>query len=204
MGLLSRTPRTKRPPRPARPPRVRVRLTPQEIKSTTRLAPVERKIGLGLALYGPAATVFLVSLADLTRTEKAWRIVLSALLGAAYAVCAKRTNRMVLGLAGLGFMIPMSPGPLLVYPYLGFMMFMMFRQSGDRRKLMDARVASGDIAPIAERRRKETAARNVDATGRAIPLPSKRYTPPKYRPPRPKPAPPAAGKGGTEPKKPSA
>ena len=73
---------------------------------------------------------------------------------------------------------------------------MMFRQSGDRRKLMDARAASGDIAPLPERRRKDTSAPTVDATGRAIPLPSKRYTPPKYRPPSPaKTPPPTAAKG---------
>jgi hypothetical protein len=180
MGILSRQPRTERPPRPARAARVRVRLRPEEIRETNRLTSLERKIGFGLALYGPAATVLSVQLGDSVKSGTTW-IVVAALLGAVYAFCAKRTNRMLLGLVGLSFTIPMQSEPLLAYPFLGFMMFLMFRQSGERRKMMEAKAASGDIGPAPVRRRKEPEAPAVDGTGRAIPLPSKRYTPPKHR-----------------------
>ena len=182
MPLFKRSDKPKTPA-PVRTPRPRVRLSRDEIRSTNKIQPLETKIAWVLAAYGTIGLIAVRSRAGFTGDE--WIIVAMAVaVGAAMALCAKYTNRIGTSMSAMAFVLPPWWGTFALagYPFLIFFGWLMLRQSSARRKLLDARIASGDLgrSPSARNRRDERRPTDaVDATGKRIAEPSRRYTPPK-------------------------
>ena len=76
---------------------------------------------------------------------------------------------------------------LLAYPFLALVMYLMLKQSKDRRRFIATRMASGEhdgMKGVASRSREKAKKRDTEThqpDGRAIAAPSKRYTPPKTK-----------------------
>jgi hypothetical protein len=195
MGLLTGT-RSGRAPkaRPVRTARPRVRLSPEEIKLTARLKPIERRIAWILA----ALTAVGITIAELDVGVQPLRLGGGLLSAALLAWAARGRSRFLVGIAAMSaaFFWPMKYA-VAAYPSLVFMMFLMLRMSSDRRKAMDARIARGDTdlpgtqSRTPRKKRKggddttgATGADGATTTSRPVAAASKRYTPPKHRPAR--------------------
>lgn len=199
MGLLSRSPST---PRPARVPRQRVRLSPDELRLTGRLKPIERKIAWAIA--AGSSILLVVAWLDVGLDKKqlgttggvvmAGGILANVLL----ALVARGRSRLIVGVVAMlnVFCFPGVKGSpayyqLASYPSLLFLMFLTLRMSNDRRRAMEAKIARGGTdlpaseRPAPRKRRKgaaEASAEDETAATRPVAPPSKRYTPPKHRP----------------------
>ena len=193
MALLNRT----KTPKPARTIRPRVYLSREESKSINALQPKERKICFGLAAWASIyMTFFHFNPPKSYSVAPIWK--LAVLLGAValFVALAFKTNRLAASLGGLLCVyIPVVEGParssgyfLPSVPLLALMMWLSFRISGDRRKLTEAKAASGDFGVDPKRRatldrkaKKSGTTVKEDSTGRVLAPASKRYTPPKAK-----------------------
>jgi hypothetical protein len=194
MGLLSRSPKSETAksdtPKPAAAPRTarpRIRLRPAELKESNRLTKNEKLVGYAFAALGVIA-VTAVALRGGLVAEERWRYPLIVVGFALFGVCVRYTNRMGASFGAAGaFLLWVTGYPkeyLLVYPLMGFMLYLTFASSKSRQKIMAERAAAGDFVngPVDRQRAKgkpQTAA--TDAAGRAFAAKSKRYTPPKKK-----------------------
>lgn len=188
MGLLSRTkePRAPKAPAQRRSAGPRVRLRPEEIKQSNQLTVRDRKLGYLTALYGAGAFVG-IGVHNGFKAGEAARMSLGIGLAIGMAMIAwKFSSRIGLSIGAVAVVMWISVGwptySLVAYPLLGFMLYLMLTMSNTRRKMIKARIDSGDFAdPRSEARAARAKGQTVTAApdGRPIAPPSKRYTPPK-------------------------
>ncbi len=186
MGLLSRssTPKAAKAVKTSRVAKPRVRLRPEEMKSTNRLTERERYITYGLAAFAVGAFLFRTVGDGLIDREPVW-LGLGVALALFLAGLGRFTNRLGVTLGAVGCALWPGYGrswAILAYPFLGFTMYLTFAMKRSRDKLMSERAAKGDFAdPFAEKRaaKGKPVAAKEDALGRAYASQSKRYTPPK-------------------------
>ena len=175
-----------RTPRPPREPRQRVILSREETRSTLVLTDRERQAGYALALYGVIALTLVLFRGGVTHTEKLQFVIVAA-LGILFPIVVSKGNRLWAGIAAMAWLIgPWQRVILAAYPFLIFWLWTFLKSQSARRKLTEAKAASGDYGksrPTASasrsKRNQETV--KVDSTGRTIAEPSRRYTPPKKR-----------------------
>ena len=185
MGLLNRTPKSEKPRR-ARPPRVY--LNREETKQTMRLLPFERKILYLAAAY--CATAMVLIHAYTRGMEKLWWLGISLALVGVFVALTWRTNRMFAGIGAILCVYGPAWGRYVIFgtPLFGLMLWLTFRISTDRRKLIDARIRSGEYgvdprtaADQARKAKKAGTTATQTVTGKPLAPASKRYTPPKVK-----------------------
>jgi hypothetical protein len=199
MGLLSRSKNTaaasgeakkKAPPRPTP---ARVRLRPEELKQSNQINRREQIAGSVVAAVEMGATLFVAFRGGLVGHEKI-SIPLMAVASIVFVALVWRTNRLGAMLGALGvFILWAMRFPLDVlwaYPLMGYMLYLTLVSTRSRQAIQRRRLAEGDLADGVEEARaaraasksKPTYATN-DASGRALPAKSSRYTPPKAKKP---------------------
>jgi hypothetical protein len=197
VSFLDRLKSSGRPAPGPRAPRVRkprVFLSREETKAINTPVKKERIIGMALAVYFEAIAVF-IHLSEVgSRSDQLWRLGVMLFVGFVFFMLAAKGNRILLSIGA--FICVYIPGLLEkpkiaqlfflpAIPLYAFMLWiMLFKLSGERRKAVDARIASGDYGnprPLKSETAKNAPAKE-DATGRTIASASKRYTPPKAKP----------------------
>ncbi len=173
-------------PRRQRPPRVY--LDREETKQTMRLKPFERKILYVAAAYCAVAMTLVQAYSR--GMERLWWLGISYALIAAFVLLTWRTNRMFAGIGAILCVYGPAWGQYVIFatPLFGLMLWLTFRISTDRRKLIDERIQRGDYGvdprTAADRARKAKKSGTVateTATGKPLATASKRYTPPKSK-----------------------
>lgn len=187
MALLPKSSKTPRTPKP------RVFLSREENKQVNALKSFERKVLYGLAAY---ATVCLVMIQALDRSQTTrsgallhpwWHLAISLVLVAVYLSAIRFGNRFFAGIGAMAVVYGPTWGTRFVFaaPLFAVMLWMTLRISNDRRRIIEDRVARGDLGvdprTAARRRRAESEKATSDSTGKAVASASKRYTPPKAR-----------------------
>jgi hypothetical protein len=185
VGLLNREPKAARP-RKARPPRVY--LDREETKQTMRLKPMERNVAYVAAAYCAVAMTLIQIF--VRGTDRLWWLGISFLLVAAFAVLTWRTNRMFAGIGAILCVYGPAWGKYVIFgtPLFALMLWLTFRISSDRRKMIEDRTARGDFgvdprtaADQARKAKKTGTAATETVSGKALAPASKRYTPPKQK-----------------------
>ncbi len=161
------------------------------------LQPKERKICFGLAAWAAVYMTFLHFWRTNNKASDLWKLGVLLAAVAVFVFLTMKTNRLAASLGGLLCVyIPVVEGTknsagffLPSIPLLALMMWLSFRISADRRKLTEAKAASGDfgVDPVRQKQLDRQAKKNgtalvEDSTGRQIAPASKRYTPPKAKP----------------------
>lgn len=187
MALLSRSSKA---PRTAKP---RVFLSREENREVNALKPFERKVLYGLAAY---ATVCLVMIQFLDRGDTTtsgkllhpwWHLAISLVLVAVFVSATRFGNRFFAGIGAMAVVYGPTWGTRFVFaaPLFAVMLWMTLRISNDRRRIIEERIARGDLGvdprTAARRRREASEQATSDSTGKAVASASKRYTPPKAR-----------------------
>lgn len=153
-----------------------------------RLQPMERNILYLAAAY--CATAMVLIHVYTRGTEKVWWLGISLALVGAFVALTWRTNRMFAGIGAILCVYGPAWGKYVIFgtPLFGLMLWLTFRISTDRRKLIEARMARGDYgidprtaAEQARKAKKAGTAATQTVSGKPLAPPSKRYTPPKTK-----------------------
>ena len=191
MSLLSRAKLSAaRPPaKPKKARRPRVFLSRGENKLVNALKPIERKVGYAMAAYVAICVAIIQWYVNRFTAGQLWKSGVTLVLVAVLIAALRYSNRLFAGIAAIACVY--TPGwhiyQVAATPLFGLMLFLTFRISNDRRKLIDDHIARGDLGvdprTVANRKReaKKNPAATADRTGRALASASKRYTPPKAK-----------------------
>jgi hypothetical protein len=179
-------------PRPAARPRVR--LTPEELKSTHRFNPKEKLIAYGLAAVEAIILTIVTLDKGLSVRERTGLLITLVGLGL-FGLCVRFTNRLGATLGGMGAVLLWNVNNggqkdvafglqkvTFIFPLIAFVLFLTFASARAKQRLTTERIRSGTITnpPVAKKPTKSDSA-PTDATGREIAAKSKRYTPPKAK-----------------------
>jgi len=187
VALLRRSPKAPRTPRP------RVFLSREENKQVNALKPFERRVLYALAAYATAC-LLLVQFLDRDVTTSSgrplhpwWHLVVSLALVVGFVAATRFGNRFFGGIGAMAVVYGPTWGTRFVFaaPLFAVMLWMTLRISNDRRRIIEERVARGDLGvdprTAARRRREAESTATSSTSGKALPPASKRYTPPKAR-----------------------
>jgi hypothetical protein len=166
------------------------------MRAANRMSPRERLVSMVVGILGAIAFV-VEALTDKLVKGNTAPLFFAAGFGIGIALIAWRfKNRITVIFAAVAPAFATSflrggkankapvAAALLAYPFLALVMYLMLKQSKDRRRFIAARIESGEhdgtkgLAPRG-RGRKEPEVATEQPDGRPIAAPSKRYTPPK-------------------------
>ena len=164
-------------------------LSREENKGVNALRPLERVACYALAAYVAVCVVLIQQHVNGFATDQLWKLIVSLILAVMLAVAGRFGNRLFAGIAGVVCVYGPAWNKYVIAatPLFGLMLFFTFRISKDRRRITDARIASGDLgvdprtAARQSRNKKGKETATADASGRALASASKRYTPPKVK-----------------------
>ncbi len=196
MAFLDRLKPSPKKAKAPRPVRQRVFLSKEENREVHRLRPLERKLAFGLAAYSAIVSTIIHFQQQGSSTVHLWKWSVLMVSAIFFAFAAWRSNRIVVGLGALICVyLPVVEGAkvasvffLPLAPLYVFMVWLfVFKINKDRKAATQARIERGDIG-IDPRRasrqsRSSTPTATTDSAGRALATKSKRYTPPKVKPP---------------------
>ena len=161
----------------------------EETKQTMRLKPIERNVAYVAAAY---CAVAMTLIQVFTRgMDRLWWLGISLTLVAAFVALTWRTNRMFAGIGAILCVYGPAWGKFVIFgtPLFALMLWLTFRISSDRRKLIEDRTSRGDYgvdprtaADTARKAKKAGTAATETVSGKPLAPASKRYTPPKQKP----------------------
>lgn len=154
-----------------------------------RLRPMERNILYVAAAYC-AVSMTLIQV-YVRGTERLWWLGISLVLVGALIVLTWKTNRMFAGIGAILCVYGPAWGKYVIFatPLFALMLWLTFRISTDRRRMIDDRTKRGDYgvdprtaAELARKAKKMGTVATQTTAGKPLAPASKRYTPPKSKP----------------------